>query len=192
MNKPTITLVFAALLSALAPGSRAQDATTSARASDGLSPAQQQDLLTRHNHWREAAGVPPLAWSEELAAFAREWADELASGGCEMEHRPKTGRLAQKYGENLSWASPTTWSDGRTEVQSISPSSVVDDWDSEKADYDYESNTCAAGQMCGHYTQVVWAESRALGCAMTVCDDKGQIWVCNYAPAGNVTGERPF
>lgn len=192
MNEPITRLIFALLLCALASGSRAQDTTNAANGSERLSPAQQEELLTRHNHWREAVGVPPLAWSEELAAFAREWADELASRGCRMQHRPKTGRFAQKYGENLSWASPTSWSDGRIEVQSIGPSSVVDDWDSEKVDYDYESNTCAAGQVCGHYTQVVWAESRTLGCAMAICDDKGQVWVCNYAPAGNIVGKKPY
>ncbi len=191
MQYPMVRLITTTLLAAFASGSQAQENTT-ADGARGLSSGQQEEILARHNHWREAVGAPGLAWSAELAAFAQEWADELSKRGCEMEHRPRSGPFTQKYGENLSWASPTTWSDGRTEAQSISPSSVVDGWDSEKADYDYASNTCAAGKACGHYTQVVWAKSERLGCAMTVCADNDQVWVCNYDPAGNFTGEKPY
>lgn len=158
----------------------------------GLSAAQMQGLLERHNHWRGATGVPELAWSPELAAFARAWAEELARQGCSMRHRPRDGAFAQRYGENLYHASPVFWSDGRTEVQQVTPEQVVDTWDREKADYDHAANACAPGKVCGHYTQLVWAESARLGCAMTVCADLAQLWVCNYDPAGNVAGRRPY
>jgi pathogenesis-related protein 1 len=158
----------------------------------GLSPAQQEEILARHNHWREAVGAPALTWSPEMAAFAQQWAEALDGQGCDMRHRPKTGPYAQRYGENLYSASPVIWSDGRTEVQLVAPGAVVDSWDSEKIDYDYASNSCAGGKVCGHYTQLVWAGSARLGCGMKVCGDKSQVWVCNYDPAGNVGGERPY
>ena len=31
---------------------------------------------------------------------------------------------------------------------------VVESWDAEKADYDFDDHKCAEGKMCGHYTQV--------------------------------------
>ena len=163
-------------------------------ASTSLSPAQQQEALGQHNHWREEAGVSALRWSFQLAAYAQEWADELAEQGCTMQHRPRGGPFAQQHGENLFWASPVMWSDGRREVQQITPDDVVDAWDEEKQWYDYASNRCSAppNESCGHYTQVVWATSQELGCAMTICQDKGQLWVCNYDPPGNYIGQKPY
>ena len=43
---------------------------------------------------------------------------------------------------------------------------AVTAWVNEEADYHYASNTCDAGQMCGHYTQIVWATTTKLGCAI--------------------------
>ncbi len=42
-----------------------------------------------------SVGVPPLVWSERLAAFAQEWADYLAT------HRQFFHRRDSPYGENL-------------------------------------------------------------------------------------------
>ncbi|KAK4849585.1 hypothetical protein QYF36_026341 [Acer negundo] len=42
---------------------------------------------------------------------------------------------------------------------------AVQMWVNEKSDYDYNSNTCAPGKVCGHYTQVVWRNSVRIGCA---------------------------
>ena len=159
-----------------------------------LSWAQQQEALARHNHWRKAVRVSALSWSPSLAAYAQVWADELAALGCKMEHRPRGGAFEQRYGENLFWASPVMWTDGRREVQPRTPTHVIDTWGEQKQWYEYRSNRCAApsGESCGHYTQMVWARSREVGCAMTICDNKGQIWVCNYDPPGNYIGQRPY
>ena len=36
-------------------------------------------------------------------------------------------------------------------------------------------------------------DAQQIGCGMAVCDDtKQQIWVCQYEPAGNWVGERPY
>ncbi|HEY5742486.1 MAG TPA: CAP domain-containing protein, partial [Terrimicrobiaceae bacterium] len=62
--------------------------------------------------------------------------------------------------------------------------------------YNYEENTCAAGNECRHYTQLVWSSSQRLGAGRAVRTTKeGRtyvIWVCNYAPPGNIKGERPY
>ena len=39
---------------------------------------------------------------------------------------------------------------------------VVESWDAEKADYDFDKHKCAEGKVCGHYTQVAWARIRTL------------------------------
>src|SRR5205085_10452807 len=57
-------------------------------------------MVNQHNLWRDKVGCGPLKWSPELAKYAQQWADQLASRGCEMKHRPP-----DKYGENIYWSS---------------------------------------------------------------------------------------
>ena len=147
-------------------------------------------IVESHNVWREAVGVKEkLVYSNELAASAQDWANKLKKNNqCKMQHSAANG-----YGENLYWASAINWSDGRKELQKVTPKQVVDSWGNEKADYDYVSNRCKPGKMCGHYTQVVWKDTRKVGCAVAVCEDtRQQVWVCQYKPAGNWVGKKPY
>ncbi|KAM2731092.1 hypothetical protein EV2_034798 [Malus domestica] len=74
----------------------------------------------------------------------------------------------------------------------MSGTAAVDLWVAEKADYSYESNSCAAGKVCGHYTQVVWRNSARVGCAKVRCSSGGTFIGCNYDPPGNYVGEKPY
>lgn len=148
------------------------------------------EMVAAHNHWRKAVGAPPLTYSTDLAASAMKWANHLnRSKHCRMQHsKPDT-----KYGESLYWASAIEWSDGKRELQPVSPQKVVDNWASERKDFDYKNNRCSKGKMCGHYTQVVWKTSTTVGCAVAVCEDsREQIWVCQYQPPGNWLGQKPY
>jgi len=137
-------------------------------------------ILDAHSRARAAVGLPPLTWSSALAAHAQEWTDRLASTrSCGLEHR--SGESSSGYGENLFGSS------GPYEA-----AAVVDSWDSEKANFNAAANTCAAGAVCGHYTQIVWRNTTEVGCAVSACPDGSQVWACNYNPAGNFNGERPF
>ena len=79
----------------------------------------------------------------------------------------------------------------------------VQAWFDEKQWYNIASNTCTAprGEACGHYTQVVWADTTHLGCAEAECknvrfgDDvveTAKIQFCNYGPGGNIQGQKPY
>uniref|UniRef100_A0A5K3EP87 SCP domain-containing protein n=1 Tax=Mesocestoides corti TaxID=53468 RepID=A0A5K3EP87_MESCO len=64
-------------------------------------------------------------------------------------------------------------------------------------DYDYSTNTCT--EACGNYTQMVWANSTEVGCAIQRCDEIRPDWpkptylvACQYKPAGNIPGEMPY
>ncbi|MEZ5477454.1 MAG: CAP domain-containing protein [Thiolinea sp.] len=150
-------------------------------------------MLAAHNQVRASHRLPALRWSRPLADFATQWAGHLAQrNACQMRHRPQAQLAAYNYGENLFWMSPLSWSDGRVEVGYVSAAQVVQDWASEQRDYDYRRNRCRWGRMCGHYTQIVWRDTQEVGCGFSVCPDGGQIWACNYAPAGNWIGERPY
>jgi pathogenesis-related protein 1 len=141
-----------------------------------LEPALFAGMLAGHNRARAALGEPPLLWSPSLAATAQSWAQHLRAEQCNMRHSRASG-----LGENLAWAAQ----------QHLSPATVVKLWVDEAASYNRAANDCAAGAMCGHYTQVVWRTTREVGCGYASCGGS-EIWVCNYAPAGNVVGDRPY
>lgn len=147
-------------------------------------------IVAAHNKWRARVGVGELSYSPELAVSAQAWADNLKNtNACHMRHSKPEGR----YGENIFWASAMLWTDGRRELQKVASEKPVDSWGSEKLDYNYAKNSCKPGKMCGHYTQMVWKTSTVVGCAMAVCEDsKEQVWVCQYQPAGNWVGRKPY
>ncbi|MBU0479782.1 MAG: SCP-like extracellular [Proteobacteria bacterium] len=153
-------------------------------------------IIKAHNNWRAEVGVSGLAWSGSLADKAIKWANELKDNeNCLMVHSGP--------GENLYWASALKTSHARDKdgnwiwnrsTQKITEKQVVDSWAGEKEWYDHKSNSCDApeGNSCGHYTQVIWESSTEVGCGKAVCPDSSQVWVCNYSPAGNIVGRRPY
>src|ERR1035437_5741567 len=99
---------------------------------------------------------------------------QMLSARKQFSHRPNS-----PYGENLF------------EIRGgvASPQEVVEAWASEARDYDYRSNRCH-GQ-CGHYTQIVWRNTKSAGCAVAR-GGRREIWVCSYDPPGNYVGQRPY
>lgn len=130
-------------------------------------------MLAAHNGVRQAVGVPSLTWSVELAAFAQQWANTLVARG-QFAHRRNS-----PYGENLYEITGA-----RT-----TPGEVVEQWVSESKNYRYGSNTCRG--VCGHYTQIVWRDTRRVGCAVAGTA-RSEVWVCNYDPPGNWVGKPPY
>lgn len=125
--------------------------------------------------------IPPLRWSPSLAQRAQGWANQ-----CTWQHSGTPG-----LGENLYAAAP--WSAAQT--------TAATSWASEFADYNYAANSCASGEQCGHYTQMVWRSTRFVGCAIRNCSTgtpfgsqfpNWTIVVCNYSPPGNYIGQRPY
>jgi uncharacterized protein YkwD len=130
-------------------------------------------MVSAHNEIRAQAGVPPLKWSDRLEAVAQDWANTLLSRR-EFSHRPNS-----KLGENLF---------AITGARS-STAEVIRAWADESRNYDYRSNRCR--DVCGHYTQIVWRDTKQVGCAVAR-DNRREIWVCNYDPPGNWVGHRPY
>lgn len=143
-------------------------------------PANMKGMVDRHNYWRAKVGVPGLTWSNQLGRVAQEWADHLASEGCDMKHRPSDGKWATNFGENIYWSSG----------MQNKPSDVVDSWADEIQYFNEKKGRCEGG-VCGHYTQVVWKNTTEVGCGMARCGDQ-EIWVCNYNPPGNYVGQKPY
>ena len=148
-----------------------------------------QTWLDAHNAVRRDAQppppsqLPPLTWSSDAAQVAQGWADR-----CNYGHNAGRG----PRGENVAANAPPG---------SLSASSAVSKWAEEVADYDYSSNSCAAGKDCGHYTQIVWRDTTRVGCAHRTCSTNSpwgadypvwDFWVCDYEPPGNYIGQRPY
>ena len=139
-----------------------------------------KEMLSAHNIIRIALQLRPLEWSDILAESAHTWALKLIKNECRMQHE-----IGITYGENI-YVSWTTDSNQKTLLNS--PSEVVKRWSSEVSDYDYIKNTCRENTECGHYTQIVWRNTRKVGCAVQTCTTATRItdvWVCRYDPAGN-------
>uniref|UniRef100_A0A0R3SVC7 SCP domain-containing protein n=2 Tax=Hymenolepis diminuta TaxID=6216 RepID=A0A0R3SVC7_HYMDI len=68
-------------------------------------------------------------------------------------------------------------------------SEMVEMWYKEYKDFNYYENSCARGNICGHYTKMVWGKLNMLGCAIRRCDGAQPTWpkpvyllVCQYEP----------
>jgi uncharacterized protein YkwD len=185
--RPAIGLLaMTAITACFWTGSTMASARHSLPALQGAVPAQPQGagreppffagMLAAHNRARRAVGVPDLQWSTRLSEIAQEWAGHLGREGCRMHHSGVAG-----LGENLAWAAG----------QRLSPAQVVAMWVDEARAFDPRDNECDAGAVCGHYTQVVWRNTKFVGCGMVGCGES-EVWVCNYSPPGNYVGERPY
>lgn len=127
-------------------------------------------IVIAHNLVRAEHCAPPLTWSEELAAEATAWANQLAASGCAFRHSPS------EHGENL--AAGTSGA--------LDADAVVAMWAREEEKYDYKR--AMFSMKTGHFTQVVWKDTLAIGCGVATCGGK-DTWVCNYDPPGNVEGD---
>lgn len=134
--------------------------------------------LRAHNAERIEFGTPALEWSDKLARDAEDWADELVRRGY-LQHAPLSNRRDQ--GENL-WIGTRGYLD---------PEQMIEGFILEKQYFKAgvfpQVSTTGRWSDVGHYTQIVWPTTRAVGCAVKSSHDF-DILVCRYWPAGNMIG----
>ncbi|CAM0958639.1 unnamed protein product [Alopecurus aequalis] len=138
-----------------------------------------QDYVAAHNAARADVGLGEVKWNATVAAYAEDYAQKRRAD-CQLMHSPP-----RPYGENIYWSSGAV----ATGVDAVTW------WVAEKQYYDHDSNSCSApsGKSCGHYTQVVWRDSTAIGCARVVCDGGAGVFIiCSYSPPGNYEGQSPY
>ncbi|NXE46795.1 GLIP1 protein, partial [Casuarius casuarius] len=146
-----------------------------------------KDCVTAHNNFRTKVNPPAsnmlrMSWDPALAKTAKAWAKK-----CKFKHNiylKKPGKVHPTFtpvGENI-WTGTATI---------FSVDAALSDWFNEVGSYNFNTNICT--EMCGHYTQVVWATSYKVGCAVHFCNAveyfpglfRAAHFVCNYGPAGN-------
>lgn len=133
-----------------------------------------EDCLKAHNNYRKKHGVPPLKLSKKLNKVAKEWAETIAKKNV-LQHRPNS-----QYGENLyCYYSPDP-------KFNIKGDEAVKSWYSEVKDFKYGMEP--SDLRAGHFTQVVWADSKELGVARVKSKSGKTYVVANYHPPGNFVG----
>lgn len=130
----------------------------------------QKEALSIHNKIRAWHHTPKLVWDDGLADYAERYANK-----CEFRHSHSP------YGENIAAGYPSI-------------SAAVNAWYTEHQYYSYDRP--GFSYRTGHFTQLVWKESKKLGCAYIACNGKGgtpgNYLVCEYNPAGNILGKEYF
>jgi hypothetical protein len=145
-----------------------------------------KSILAVHNRERAAVGVPPLVWSDKLAADAKPWAEHLATTA-EFGHPTAEWVAAHPTGpegENLAGF-----------FRDVSePNGGQSLWVDEKKDYHAGTPCCKPGEpITGHYTQMVWNTTKAVGCATASGNGHPfSILICRYSPPGNILGLPPY
>jgi uncharacterized protein YkwD/acetyltransferase-like isoleucine patch superfamily enzyme len=168
------------LLTLAAPDNGGSDSGDSGDSGDS-EPTAFADTLATHNKWRNMVGVANLTWSDKAATAAQNWANTIASQ-CQLQHGGLSDADGTQYGQNIHW----------TSASSTTMEQVVNAWASEKQFYNYSDNSCEAGKVCGHYTQIVWANTTQVGCGQAQCSNGSTMTVCNYTPPGNYIGQKPY
>lgn len=167
-----------------------------------LTPVEIATLLADHNQVRStvtptAANMTRLVWDPALAVVAQNWANR-----CNWAHNPGANAAYAALSPNAGGVGENIFVTTGSRVSALTgANSGVANWTAERTSYNYAANTCAPGQACGHYTQLVWARTLRVGCAITQCAavtglpaqfNNSQLLVCNYNPAGNFVGQLPY
>ena len=150
----------------------------------GFDPADRiaSRILDTHNAERERLRLPRLKWNPHLEREAAEWARSLGRRGV-LEHAD--GQQRNGTGENLWMGTAGAWN----------VETMVGMFLDERKHYRHGAfpDVSRTGNWAdvGHYTQIVWRDTREVGCAM-VTSRGNDVLVCRYWPAGNVWGAKAF
>lgn len=143
-------------------------------------------LLKLHNDVRSLhEDTPDLVWNNTLVAQSYEYMQYLINE--DSAYSPCSGNLlhsGDKFGSNIG--------------ENLAAASGIDDlttlfdlWSSEGQYYDYDNPSLYGGTddttELGHFTQLVWKSTTAVGCGVQVCTDSDWTYlICRYYTEGNI------
>jgi hypothetical protein len=156
----------------------------------GPVPPEWAEMLQAHNDRRRLHCVPELTWNAQLAREAQDYANKCILGTHGSD------------GENMADAWATVIVGGKEQPKlpaKTDRQAFEDTWYCEIKNYDFKNPVFRGGftrncvDVNGHFTQVMWKDTRELGCGKATCtmkdengnDRKGTHWVCRYNPPGN-------
>ena len=144
--------------------------------------------LQAHNDARKEVGVAPLIWSEKLEEQALKYAKQIARTN-NYKHS------STRDGENLAMFYEYEESNKiKTYIYSDTPlydASIA--WYDEIKDYKYSKiKRYRIGPKIGHYTQMVWKDTKEVGISYAISKSGSVYVVARYYPPGNYSGEYPY
>ncbi|CAG9766666.1 unnamed protein product [Ceutorhynchus assimilis] len=174
-----------------------------------LTDDDRQYILDIHNYLRnkvatghekrgpqpEASNMQTMSYNKELEFIAQCWANACNGNPLKHDRCRKTESHAH-VGQNLGYINSTNPKINK--IKAIKDLILL--WYDEVALFDrfWLNDTQNRGPkyVVGHYTQLVWAETNEIGCAMSYYAEtvQNEIWhqvilVCNYGPGGNYLGQ---
>ncbi|KAI1171271.1 CAP domain-containing protein [Nemania sp. FL0916] len=171
-------------------------ADTPAQSNDPAPPADnsmQSAALYHHNIHRSNHSSPELTWNDEIAGYAAKTA-----ATCVFKHDMSEG--SGGYGQNIALWGVSSGAEKLGQAGAVKMAATNMWYDGEFNAFEpsyYGQATPDMGnfESWGHLTQLVWASTTSVGCAVQFCP-KGtsyqnlDAWftVCNYSPPGNVGG----
>jgi len=182
----------------------------------GLTDADKLIVLNTQNQYRSltaqgstpnqpsATGMNQLLWDEGLAKVAQNY-----SSKCIWGHNPNRASQLKGYLNSATFDYVNQYL-GENLFISTGPETIdtvlagIAYWYNEHQYYTYGpvegAGTCQSGQQCGHYTQLVWAKTRYVGCGYTKCPTvqnlptftNAILFACDYYFAGNYVDDYPY
>uniref|UniRef100_A0A8D0GKA4 SCP domain-containing protein n=1 Tax=Sphenodon punctatus TaxID=8508 RepID=A0A8D0GKA4_SPHPU len=152
-----------------------------------------EECVRVHNNFRSkvyppASNMRHMTWDPALAKTARAWAKK-----CHFDHNVYL-KVQGKVHPDFTPVGENIWTGS---LSLFTVTAAIRSWYDEVRHYSFETHACT--KVCGHYTQVVWATSYKVGCAVQFCRkvsgfdslSNGAHFICNYGPAGN-NGRQPY
>src|SRR5262252_7029247 len=161
--------------------------------SNPLTQDQINAFVDAHNQARSgpltpppSPALPPVGWDAILADSVYNYALKCQGSSGLLDHNANRSTDYQALGGSGYVGENIYGTSGRT----AAPADAVTLWMSEASSYDYATNSGNAG----HYTQVVWRDSVRIGCAIVDCPalTYHNTVICDYAPGGNISGQKPY
>ncbi|CAF1094640.1 unnamed protein product [Rotaria sordida] len=132
----------------------------------------QNEMLYAHNFYRSYYCAQPLTLDDELNRSAQRFAQKLADTN-QFQHSGTPG-----VGENLYWASGIQINGYNAPIA----------WYQEIKDYNF--NNGGFSMSTGHFTQLVWRNTKRLGVGVAYTNGGQSVYiVAQYIPPGNYQGQ---
>jgi uncharacterized protein YkwD len=140
-----------------------------------------EEVIYAFQVYRDKYDLTPFTYSYDLANNATKWAKYLAENN-KFEHSGG----GSHYGESLAGSYYGVFN----------PAYYIDQWGAEQKLFipDCTFPDCSTDGLwynVGHYTQIIWRDTKSVGCGYWTVGDF-TVYVCQYWPPGNALGSKVY
>ena len=139
-------------------------------------------LLQEQNKYRKIHNSKKLTLDSKIVNDATVYAQSLAQNSDPYYLEPSNSyyNSDEKYGENLFQCNKKS-----CKLENITL--VTDIWYNESNSYDFKLNKGLKGTY--NFTQMIWRNTKKIGCGIGYRSDESYKVVCFYYPRGNINGK---